>query len=118
MSPLSEVPCRQRVNVKPALGVAKWPESDAVRHAGAIHAIRLRYEIVSIAATPTVLRDEPICQDAPNLRKLPSETLNGWQQIAVFLGEPVSVIKRWAAEGMPVRQSIVRADSSPLHPMN
>jgi hypothetical protein len=30
------------------------------------------------------------------------ETRNGWQQIAVFLGEPVSVIKRWAAEGIPV----------------
>jgi hypothetical protein len=28
--------------------------------------------------------------------------LKGWQQIAEFLGEPVSVVERWAAEGMPV----------------
>jgi hypothetical protein len=35
-----------------------------------------------------------------------SETaeLKGWQQIARFLGEPVSVVQRWAAEGMPVRK--------------
>lgn len=30
--------------------------------------------------------------------------LNGWQQIAAFLGEPVSVVQRWANEGMPVRR--------------
>ncbi len=30
------------------------------------------------------------------------EELKGWKQIAEFLGEPVSVVKRWAAEGMPV----------------
>ncbi len=30
------------------------------------------------------------------------ETLKGWKEIADFLGEPVSVVKRWAAEGMPV----------------
>jgi hypothetical protein len=28
--------------------------------------------------------------------------LKGWQQIAEFLGEPVSVVERWASEGMPV----------------
>jgi hypothetical protein len=27
-----------------------------------------------------------------------SETLKGWKQISEFLGEPVSVVKRWAAE--------------------
>ena len=30
------------------------------------------------------------------------ETLKGWKQISEFLGEPVSVVKRWAAEGMPI----------------
>jgi len=30
------------------------------------------------------------------------ETLKGWKQIAEFLGEPVSVVKRWRSEGMPV----------------
>ena len=32
------------------------------------------------------------------------EVLKGWKQIAAFLGEPVSVIERWGAEGMPVRR--------------
>jgi len=30
--------------------------------------------------------------------------LKGWQQIASFLGEPVSVVQRWANEGMPVHR--------------
>ena len=30
------------------------------------------------------------------------ETLKGWKEIAAYLGEPVSVVKRWALEGMPV----------------
>ncbi len=30
------------------------------------------------------------------------ETLKGWKEIAGFLGEPVSVVKRWKSEGMPV----------------
>jgi hypothetical protein len=33
-----------------------------------------------------------------------AEALNGWQKIAAFLGEPVSVVQRWAGEGMPVRR--------------
>ena len=33
-----------------------------------------------------------------------SEPLKGWQQIADFLGEPVSVVQRWGSEGMPVRR--------------
>ena len=28
--------------------------------------------------------------------------LKGWQQIAHFLGQPVSVAQRWAKSGMPV----------------
>jgi hypothetical protein len=32
------------------------------------------------------------------------ETLKGWQQIATFLGQPTSVVQRWAAEGMPLRR--------------
>jgi len=32
------------------------------------------------------------------------EKLKGWQQIASFLGEPVSVVQRWANEGMPVHR--------------
>ena len=32
----------------------------------------------------------------------PEEALKGWKQIAEFLGEPVSIVKRWAGDGMPV----------------
>jgi hypothetical protein len=34
----------------------------------------------------------------------PSDTLKGWEQIAAFLGEPTSVVQRWASEGMPLRR--------------
>ena len=33
-----------------------------------------------------------------------SEPLKGWQQIAAFLGQPVSVAQRWADSGMPVEK--------------
>jgi hypothetical protein len=36
--------------------------------------------------------------------KTEPETLKGWQQISAFLGEPVSVVQRWATEGMPVHR--------------
>lgn len=32
------------------------------------------------------------------------DVLKGWQQIAAFLGQPVSVAQRWANDGMPVRK--------------
>ena len=32
------------------------------------------------------------------------DSLKGWKQISEFLGEPVSVVKRWAAEGMPLQR--------------
>jgi hypothetical protein len=31
-----------------------------------------------------------------------AEPLKGWQQIAAFLGQPVSIAQRWAKSGMPV----------------
>ena len=40
-------------------------------------------------------------------RKKPLEQgdgLKGWQQIAAFLGQPVSVAQRWADSGMPVEK--------------
>jgi hypothetical protein len=40
-------------------------------------------------------------------------TLKGWKQIAEFLGEPVSVVKRWKNEGMPVREEGRFVSSSP-----
>jgi hypothetical protein len=32
------------------------------------------------------------------------DVLKGWKQIAEFLGEPMSVVQRWASTGMPVRR--------------
>ena len=40
----------------------------------------------------------------PSVPKRQPETLSGWKQIASFLGEPESVVQRWATEGMPVRR--------------
>jgi len=41
-------------------------------------------------------------------KKLPSNApgnvLKGWKEIAAFLGEPASVVQRWARQGMPVRR--------------
>jgi hypothetical protein len=37
-----------------------------------------------------------------DLREPAPETLKGWRQIADFLGEPVSVVKRWRSQGMPI----------------
>jgi hypothetical protein len=39
--------------------------------------------------------------------------LKGWQQIADFLGEPQSVVQRWANEGMPVRKEGRFVSTSP-----
>jgi len=41
------------------------------------------------------------------------ETLKGWQQIAAFLGEPKSVVERWASEGMPVRRQGRYVETTP-----
>jgi len=41
------------------------------------------------------------------------ETLKGWNQIAEFLGEPISVVKRWKSEGMPVVEQGRSVTSSP-----
>jgi hypothetical protein len=46
-------------------------------------------------------------------KKAALETLKGWQQIADFLGEPQSVVQRWATEGMPVRKEGRFVSTSP-----
>jgi hypothetical protein len=35
----------------------------------------------------------------PELQKL-----RGWQQVGAFLGQPISIVQRWAKEGMPVKK--------------
>jgi hypothetical protein len=47
----------------------------------------------------------PTIKPAKKAEKKPQPTaLKGWQQIAGFLGEPQSVVQRWAIEGMPVHK--------------
>lgn len=45
--------------------------------------------------------------------KISAEALKGWQQIADFLGEPASVVQRWASEGMPVRRQGRYVETTP-----
>jgi hypothetical protein len=42
-----------------------------------------------------------------------SHALQGWQQIADYLGQPVSVVQRWAKSGMPVSHENRRVYASP-----
>ena len=46
-------------------------------------------------------------------KPVPTAPLKGWQAIASFLGEPVSVVQRWANEGMPVRREGRFVSTSP-----
>ena len=50
-------------------------------------------------------------------KKIDSETLKGWRQIADFLGQPASVAQRWAKTGMPVSHEgrSVRASKDDLN---
>ncbi len=41
------------------------------------------------------------------------EPLKGWQQIAEFLGQPISVSQRWAKSGMPISRVGRRVQASP-----
>jgi hypothetical protein len=47
-------------------------------------------------------------------KKEAAVTLKGWQQIVDFLGEPQSVVQRWATEGMPVRKAGRFVSTSPV----
>jgi hypothetical protein len=46
-------------------------------------------------------------------RESESRPLKGWQQIARFLGQPISVAERWAKSGMPVIHEGRRVEASP-----
>lgn len=37
-------------------------------------------------------------------KAVPRSELKGWHQITAFLGQPPSVVLRWAKNGMPVRR--------------
>jgi hypothetical protein len=49
----------------------------------------------------------------PKTRKNESGSLKGWQQIATFLGQPLSVAQRWAKSGMPVAREGRNVYASP-----
>ena len=49
----------------------------------------------------------------PPKRKRESDSLKGWQQIATFLGQPLSVAQRWAKSGMPVTREGRNVHASP-----
>jgi len=42
-----------------------------------------------------------------------TELLKGWQQIATFLGLPITAAQRWAKSGMPVTHVGRRVQASP-----
>lgn len=46
-------------------------------------------------------------------REKESETLKGWEEIATFLGLPISAAHRWAKSGMPVTHAGRRVRASP-----
>ena len=48
----------------------------------------------------------------PKVKNL-SASLNGWKEIATFLGQPLSVAQRWAKSGMPVTRDGRRVHASP-----
>jgi hypothetical protein len=58
---------------------------------------------------------------SPDMKKRParkkqsptSQTLKSWKQISAFLGEPLSVVQRWASEGMPVRKQGRYVETTP-----
>jgi hypothetical protein len=49
-------------------------------------------------------KSEPKKSEPKKSEPKKSDPLKGWQQIAAFLGQPISVAQRWAKSGMPVRR--------------
>jgi hypothetical protein len=47
-------------------------------------------------------RIEDLCMPKPPKAKKESKQLVGWQQIAAFLGVPISTAHRWAKSGLPI----------------
>jgi len=59
----------------------------------------------------------PMPKQGSKKKPAPLVTLKGWQKIADFLGQPVSVAERWAKTGMPVvhKGRAVTADPQKLN---
>lgn len=74
------------------------------------------------AATESVLLNMPkrpasnkknAAQTNKNKKDAAPSILKGWDQISAFLGEPPSVVQRWASEGMPVRKQGRYVETTP-----
>ena len=84
---------RSRYGMVKELG-AVWATIDAALTKNKRGRIKLRAQLTSQAKkTATVFTNLPL--NCPML---------GCSQIAAFLGEPTSVVQRWASEGIPVRR--------------
>jgi len=79
------------------------------------------HRIIS-AATESVLLNMPkrpaskqknAAQRKTNKKDAAPSVLKGWDQISGFLGEPPSVVQRWASEGMPVRKQGRYVETTP-----
>jgi hypothetical protein len=46
----------------------------------------------------------PMPRRPKQITKATPENLKGWKEISQFLGEPISVVQRWANEEMPVHK--------------
>jgi hypothetical protein len=66
----------------------------------------MSHSIANSACSPAAVASIVLCAMPKQKKKSESESnlLKGWQQIAAFLSQPVSVAQRWATEAMPVRK--------------
>jgi len=52
---------------------------------------------------PMKKKQKPAKKGRPAIKpRAQNERLKGWNEIAIFLGQPVAVAQRWARSGMPV----------------
>ncbi|MGC2450246.1 MAG: hypothetical protein WA477_21535 [Candidatus Sulfotelmatobacter sp.] len=55
-------------------------------------------------ASPTKDPSTPPASSTKSASSPQPDVLKGWKQISEFLGEPASVVQRWASTGMPVHR--------------
>jgi hypothetical protein len=67
----------------------------------------------SVYAVDVSLQPSKIKHGGRMAKAKQTESLNGWQEIAKFLGQPSSVAQRWAKSGMPVTREGRHVQASP-----
>jgi hypothetical protein len=90
---------------------AEWPDIRSLEHLFELldfinNALNVHFpnSIANRLLQPNGSTKHRTCMPKQTRPEAQSELLRGWQRIAAFLGQPVSVAQRWAAEGMPVRK--------------